>query len=570
MARLPEQARIQPGFGEGLVQWAEGNTGGEAFIPLAQSKRSRSKSILEMVASKFGLGVIDPATGVVSFSSGGVWHGNQTWHGAGGGGGGAAPAAAGAGGGDGFPPFEFQYKDFKFPAFHFRKRGKKEAAEAYAKARAKAKEEYDKEKKRARREYERDKAQAREDAMAEYKEQKALWETSQGAAGTEGYYAGGVAGDPMGTFQQMQAAAEARAHAEAELKARQSKSKTDTAEDYYKKPMLGIKDFMKAMADSYQATLSWGADMQKVAQGAGADVVAALQDMGEQGQEIIKQLAKGSVEQMQEMAKQLHAIQMAMFKQDMAQDIAAQQQFQANLAILVSMGHSDIAAQLAAMGYKAAGGLAAAAVGMNAEELQQLAAQMAEQARLNKNAASMEEALQLAALLHESKGKLGIVGLSRKSGKSIGEVVGILQAHKSDLFSKLGHDMDQVNIDQRLLDQGKQPSGLADGGIVLGSAARSGMYYRWAEPGSGGESLIPLGLDRRGRAKEIWAATGRIIGAGQGSTGGSMVVIQPGAVTVQVDASGQSLTPDQVQAIANGAADRAMGKLADSLANGRR
>lgn len=53
--RLPDQATIQPGRGAGLVQWAEGETGGEAFIPLAESKRGRSTQILAEVADRFGM-----------------------------------------------------------------------------------------------------------------------------------------------------------------------------------------------------------------------------------------------------------------------------------------------------------------------------------------------------------------------------------------------------------------------------------------------------------------------------------------------------------------------------------
>ncbi|NKR80215.1 hypothetical protein GS491_23815 [Rhodococcus hoagii] len=53
--RLPDEARIEPGRGAGLVQWAEGETGGEAFIPLSPSKRARSTAILADVADRFGL-----------------------------------------------------------------------------------------------------------------------------------------------------------------------------------------------------------------------------------------------------------------------------------------------------------------------------------------------------------------------------------------------------------------------------------------------------------------------------------------------------------------------------------
>jgi len=45
--------------------WAEPETGGEAYIPLAQSKRSRSTAILSKVASSFGYGLVPAADGMV-------------------------------------------------------------------------------------------------------------------------------------------------------------------------------------------------------------------------------------------------------------------------------------------------------------------------------------------------------------------------------------------------------------------------------------------------------------------------------------------------------------------------
>jgi len=64
--KLPKQAMVQPGKGGGLVQWAEKETGGEAFIPLAPSKRDRSEKILGQVAGSFGLGLVK------SFADGGL------------------------------------------------------------------------------------------------------------------------------------------------------------------------------------------------------------------------------------------------------------------------------------------------------------------------------------------------------------------------------------------------------------------------------------------------------------------------------------------------------------------
>jgi hypothetical protein len=56
--KLPSQATIAPGKGGGMVQWAEQETGGEAFIPLAPSKRDRSEKILGQVAGQFGMGLV--------------------------------------------------------------------------------------------------------------------------------------------------------------------------------------------------------------------------------------------------------------------------------------------------------------------------------------------------------------------------------------------------------------------------------------------------------------------------------------------------------------------------------
>jgi hypothetical protein len=69
--KLPNQAMVAPGKGSGLVQWAEGSTGGEAFIPLAPSKRDRSEMILGQVANTFGMQLVR------SFADGGFLPGGN-------------------------------------------------------------------------------------------------------------------------------------------------------------------------------------------------------------------------------------------------------------------------------------------------------------------------------------------------------------------------------------------------------------------------------------------------------------------------------------------------------------
>ena len=62
---LPTNAVIKRPHGKrGLVQWAEAETGGEAFIPLAPGKRERSTAILDRVADTFGYSLVDERTGV--------------------------------------------------------------------------------------------------------------------------------------------------------------------------------------------------------------------------------------------------------------------------------------------------------------------------------------------------------------------------------------------------------------------------------------------------------------------------------------------------------------------------
>lgn len=61
--KLPDDAMIQKGRGAGLVQWAEGETKGEAFIPLALAKRDRSVAIWKEVGRRFGFDVDSMANG---------------------------------------------------------------------------------------------------------------------------------------------------------------------------------------------------------------------------------------------------------------------------------------------------------------------------------------------------------------------------------------------------------------------------------------------------------------------------------------------------------------------------
>lgn len=66
-AKGSEDHRAQIARAGAMRLWAEPETGGEAYIPLASSKRQRSTSILASVASKFGYGLQKYANGGFSF-----------------------------------------------------------------------------------------------------------------------------------------------------------------------------------------------------------------------------------------------------------------------------------------------------------------------------------------------------------------------------------------------------------------------------------------------------------------------------------------------------------------------
>lgn len=66
---LPKEATYRPGFGRGIVNWAEGETEGEWFIPQAKSKRGRSVRLMEQMARGFGYQIVKMAEGGFMSSS---------------------------------------------------------------------------------------------------------------------------------------------------------------------------------------------------------------------------------------------------------------------------------------------------------------------------------------------------------------------------------------------------------------------------------------------------------------------------------------------------------------------
>lgn len=500
-SRLPSQGTIANN-GANLVQWAEPGTGGEAFIPLGLNRRGRSMKVLEEVARRFGVGV-------TQYKDGG-----------------------------------FHYPNFKYHPYH-----PPQGKDVTDREREQARKQYEKDKKDAYRQWKDDRYQA----MADYHDRQVL--KRQANAGLRSPYSSDVGG----VFGGLQASAESRAQARAQLKADRSKNPYDDASDFYKKPELTTQKYTKALRDQVKATKSWGDDLSEISRKAGEDVSYQLEQMGDAGTKYVKMMADASTKDMKRMADAMRDLQFQQYTQGLASDTRAQTEFRANLLALTQRGQGALANELASMGYEAGGSLAAAAVKAPNKKLKRIANQLRRQDNLADP--TFTQALTLAAALQGHPG-LGIIGLATATGMGVADVVGLLSRFDGSVFSKLGGGaMRQVYLDQKLIASGKQPSGLGSGGIVSGGG--TGLYYRWAEPGSGGESLIPLGPNHRPRARDLWAQTGRHLGmqVGGGSGHVTVVNVNAGAVHAEVRVAGSNATPEQIRRAAQQAVDSSLDSL---------
>lgn len=530
--RLPGQATIARN-GADLVQWAEPGTGGEAFIPLGTKNRSRSTAILEKVADMFGLQVSRVEDSIADEAI------------------------------DQFAAGGFRYPAFKFKAWKRPKRQKKEKRAAYSKRVATAHHEYDRDKAEARAEYTR----RRDEAAAAYRENRRLDAVARG--GGEGAVA--RSGSSIEALGAIQSAADTRRQASSQAYANRTRNQSDTAADYFRKPQVSAKSYIQNLGLQTQANRRWAANLTEIAAKAGSDVAASLERMGVEGEAAVKAMANASTKDMQRMAAEMRKLDFEKFTTTQSSNAKAATQFQGDLAALVKMGRADLASQFAEMGYEQAGGLARSAV-QNPGAAGKLASDMGKIDAAGSQ--GMQDALRLAGLVQSSGGRLGVVGLSNKSGMGLADVLGLLTSYEGTVFGKMpATAMRQIRADQALLRQGKQPSGLVNGGIVAGAATGRGLYYRWAEQGSGGESLIPHAPNKRARALALYRETGRILGvqaaARPAATGGA-VVVAPGAVTVTIPVAQPGASPEQIRAVAVSAVNSAMTGLIHEIKRGAR
>jgi TP901 family phage tail tape measure protein len=490
--KLPGSAMIARD-GANLVQWAEPGTGDEAFIPMARSRRERSTDILDEVADRFGYRLV-PEDQVESYATGGTR---------------------------------------RSAAYRARlARDKLLSRQRAARAAARAHQERRRQQFLAERAYQLEQSRLRQPVDL----QSSLFDPSSALTDFT---------------DQQETAAQNRAQAQANL-AQHRGNTNATAADFYKAPRLMTEDYLKSFNAQLKNARKWEHDLVTIAHRAGSGVALQLQQMGASGEALVSKMAGTTETQTKRMAKALTDLAgtaheaTQTFQLQLRDSTAKSVQFNKDLLTLLARGDVSLVAKLQDLGVDQGYQIARQAVTERGR-----ASSLEKDIKKNSAAAAdakLGQALSLATIITKHKDDIGIAGLAAESGMSVADVWVLLAQYNTKVFHHLTGKMDAIRRDQALVAAGRQISGLQQGGIVHGGA--SGMFYRWAEPGAKGESLIPHDPQNTHRARALWQETGRIIGATAARQQVRMVHVADGAVTMHLTVNGSNLTAEQVQTIA--------------------
>ncbi|MER5302130.1 hypothetical protein ABT039_22105 [Streptomyces lasiicapitis] len=306
--------------------------------------------------------------------------------------------------------------------------------------------------------------------------------------------------------------------------------------------------FEKNLHKSAAAAARWRRDLARVASRAGQDVADALENMGEDGVELTRKMANGSGKYVRKMAGELRKLagsakaSLGDFTKQLKGAVKDQTAFQRDLAKLAASGFGDLAARLAEQGDQSAADLASQAVKDKKK------ARAADKASRQAGATLSDEQLAtLVKIIGAVKSKTtGIHAIADKTGLDEEMIIEVASKATRQLKAALGPRATRLLAD---LAKAKKGLAYADGGIREGIYATRGGMVTFAEPSTGGEAFVPLGLSKRPRATAVlndvagrfgYALTGaQDAGAGRVQ----VVVIQQaapliGTQTIQIDRPG--------------------------------
>lgn len=263
---------------------------------------------------------------------------------------------------------------------------------------------------------------------------------------------------------------------------------------------LNLTAYEKQLSDSLAATEAWRANLASVGARGGAAVESILEGMGADGADLTAALAKASskdfdtiVANLQRVGSQAKAT-LADFDSQVSASAKTNAQFASDLTSLASRGYGGLAQQLAGQGDQAAMDLAHEAATASSSQLGQISADLASQ-----QAALSGTDLQNALLV--------ITSLRSRPGEGIADVIGA-GISASDLLTLAPKIMPQL---QALPDAYKQVflkqlAGQSGGvtAMAVGGILPDGPGTVFAgERGTGGEAWIPLGMGNRARSTAI-------------------------------------------------------------------
>ncbi|MFJ5176722.1 phage tail tape measure protein [Streptomyces griseoviridis] len=469
--------------------WAERETGGEAYLPLAPAKRGRSTRILEEVAKRFGYRLEKFANGGISSFAGGGFTYTPT----------EPTVTLGAGSGmDRYAAAVQRLKDAW---------AKLAEVEKKAASGSKAYKEAQKKEAQTRKDNARKVGQA-EDNLNRVR---------------RGHHTAKQLADAERRLSNARYAASKSNKAAAARTAKARKDATSKSADvraarkkvYDADAALGLKKgakapsgfnlaaYQKQLSNATKANATWEKNLTKIGKKAGSDVEETLRGMGEEGRSLVNALAGASSKQFTAIVKNLKALAptakatLADYTRQLTNANKAGGDFQKNLLKLSAMGYGDLAMQLAAQGDDAAQAVAAAAV------------QNSSSAAAANKAAQANTALLSADDLTNAMTLLGV--LRAKPGAGIADVIaaGLDWATIRALAPKIAKEIKSVRGSEYFVDQLKgQSVAMYKGGILPDSS----YTVVAGERGTGGEAYIPLGAGNRGRSTALLSSVAGTFG----------------------------------------------------------
>lgn len=218
--------------------------------------------------------------------------------------------------------------------------------------------------------------------------------------------------------------------------------------------------------------------------------------------------------------------------------------FQANLAKLSAEGYGSLALQLAGQGDDSAMAIAAQAVKSKGSAKSANAAALANAKMLDST--QLTELMQIIGAVKTSS--TGIHAVAATTGLGEDEIITVGDLARAQIKSSLGSRSTRFLADLAKADKGVAyaSGGMWTPGIY---GASSPGLIKFAEPSTQGEAYLPMALSQRARATSVLATVaGRFgipLGTAQSATGGAVIVVQQaapviGSLTIPVTTSNAS------------------------------